>query len=327
MTRVSSWRAVMLALAIALLTCGIAAPARAQSCTFTASNVALGPVDVLSSTPTTAAGNIAVNCSTFLGLLNSIQVTIELGEGSAGRFGNLRRLGGPSGSGLAYDLFQNASHTTVFGGSQGAHGGQPVVLRDDTVLSLLTTTGINVPIYARVPGAQNAAVPGAYSSTFSRQPLDVRATTETCRPLLGCTTRVSGVTFAVQAQVRPNCRVVADDLDFGQHGLLERSVDATSQVRVTCTAGTSYSMGLGYGLQAAGIGGRQMRDLAGHRVGYQLYRDAARTQPWGLVADGLATTDAGTGVSRPATVYGRVPAQPTPPPGAYSDTVVVTVTY
>ncbi len=83
----------MPALAIGMLICGFAAPARAQSCTFTASNVALGPVDVLSSTPTTAVGNIAVNCSTFLGLLNSIQVTIELGEGSAGRFGNLRRLG------------------------------------------------------------------------------------------------------------------------------------------------------------------------------------------------------------------------------------------
>ena len=47
----------------------------------------------------------------------------------------------------------------------------------------------------------------------------------------------------------------------------------------------------------------------------------------GLIADGLATTDAGTGVSRAVTVHGRVPPQPTPPPGAYSDTVVVTVTY
>mgnify|MGYP002721476639 FL=1 len=320
-------RAILLFLAAGLLTLGLAAPVRAQSCTFSASNIVLGPVDVLGSSPTTATGNIAVNCSTFLGLLTSITVTIELGDGSAGLFGSLRRLGGPSGSSLAYDLYQNPTHTTIFGGSQGTHGGQPVVLTGSSVLSLLTTTGMNVPVYARVPGAQNAAVPGAYSATFSRQPLDVRATTETCRPVLGCDTRVTGFTFAVQAQVRPNCRVVADDLDFGQHGLLDRPVDATSQVRVTCTAGTSYTLGLGHGLQAAGIGGRQMRDLAGHRVGYQLYRDAARTQPWGLIADGLATTDAGTGVSRAVTVHGRVPPQPTPPPGAYSDTVVVTVTY
>ena len=324
---VHCWRAVLLFLAMVLWTCALVGPARAQSCTFTPSNVVLGPVDVLASAPTTAAGNIAVNCATLLGLLSSIEVTIELGEGSGGRLGNLRRMAGPSGSALGYDLFQNAAHTTIFGGSQGTHGGQPVVLAGATVLSLLTSTGINVPIYARVPGSQNAAVPGAYSSTFSRQPLDVRATTRTCTLLLICSTRVTGFTFVVQAQVRPNCRVVADDLDFGQHGLLDRAIDASSQVRVTCTAGTSYSMGLGYGLQGGGINDRHMRDLAGHRVNYQLYRDAARTLPWGLVADGLATTSAGTGVSRATTIHGRVPLQQTPPPGAYSDTVVVTITY
>lgn len=87
-------RAILLFLIAGLLTLGLAAPARAQSCTFSASNIVLGPVDVLGSSPTTATGNIAVNCSTFLGLLTSITVTIELGDGSAGLFGSLRRLGG-----------------------------------------------------------------------------------------------------------------------------------------------------------------------------------------------------------------------------------------
>jgi outer membrane usher protein len=35
----------------------------------------------------------------------------------------------------------------------------------------------------------------------------------------------------------------------------------------------------------------------------------------------------GNGASQPFTVYGRVPPQTTPTPGAYSDTVTVTVTY
>ena len=196
MTPAPFQRAILLFLIAGLLALGLAAPAQAQAVPFSASNIVLGPVDVLGSSPTTATGNIAVNCSTFLGLLTSITVTIELGDGSAGLFGSLRRLGGPSGSSLAYDLYQNPTHTTIFGGSQGTHGGQPVVLTGSSVLSLLTTTGMNVPVYARVPGAQNAAVPGAYSATFSRQPLDVRATTETCRPVLGCTTRVTGFTFS-----------------------------------------------------------------------------------------------------------------------------------
>lgn len=36
---------------------------------------------------------------------------------------------------------------------------------------------------------------------------------------------------------------------------------------------------------------------------------------------------AGSGVAQTFTVHGRVPPQNTPPPGNYSDTVVVTVTY
>ncbi|WP_409528142.1 spore coat protein U domain-containing protein [Rhizobium sp.] len=38
-------------------------------------------------------------------------------------------------------------------------------------------------------------------------------------------------------------------------------------------------------------------------------------------------TGTGTGSPQTLTVYGRVPAQNTPAPGTYSDTVVVTVSY
>jgi len=41
--------------------------------------------------------------------------------------------------------------------------------------------------------------------------------------------------------------------------------------------------------------------------------------------DTVAAT--GNGASQSYTVYGRVPAQTTPAPGTYTDTVTVTVTY
>ena len=46
-------------------------------------------------------------------------------------------------------------------------------------------------------------------------------------------------------------------------------------------------------------------------------------------AVGSAATLGGTGTAATQSipVYGRVPAQATPPPGTYSDTVVATVTY
>jgi spore coat protein U-like protein len=47
------------------------------------------------------------------------------------------------------------------------------------------------------------------------------------------------------------------------------------------------------------------------------------------VAQGNGLLAAGTGsrLAQNLTVYGRVPAQTTPPDGSYSDTVVLTVTY
>lgn len=318
-------RPMLFALLLLLVSAGLV---RAQSCSFSATDVVLGPVDVLGGGPTDATGNIAINCSAFLGLLSSIDMRIHLGEGLGGLGGGMRRMtSATTSTGLGYQLYQDAARSVVFGGSYGSHGGQPLRLTGASVLTLLTGSGMNVPVHARVPGGQGGVMPGSYASAFSRNPLDVRVDYRTCNIILLCTDRTATFSFTVRAQVVPDCRVEADDLDFGSAGLLDRPVDATSQIRVTCTAGSSYQLGLGYGLQGNGVNDRQMRDLAGNRIGYQLYRDPGRTLGWGQLADGLAMTAAGSGAAQGFTVFGRVPAQPTPPPGSYSDTVVVTVTY
>lgn len=303
---------------------------RAQSCSFSASDIVLGQIDVLGGGATDAVGNIDVNCSTFLGLLSSIEMEIHLGEGQGGLSGGLRRMtSATTSTGLSYELYQDAAHSTVFGGSYGSHGGQSVYLSGSSVLTVLTTSGVNVPVYARVPAGQSAVTPGSYSSSFSRNPLDVRVEYRTCAllGLLGCSNRTASFSFDVRGEISPDCRVEADDLDFGSVGLLNQAVDAASQIRVTCTAGSSFDVGLGYGLHGSAMNDRHMQDLAGNQVSYQVYRDNGRSLGWGLPADGAASTSAGSGAVESFTVYGRVPVQTTPPPGNYSDTLVVTVTY
>jgi spore coat protein U-like protein len=51
------------------------------------------------------------------------------------------------------------------------------------------------------------------------------------------------------------------------------------------------------------------------------------TQNWGqtIGTDTVAAT--GNGAAQPFTVFGQVPAQTTPSPGLYTDTITVTVTY
>jgi spore coat protein U-like protein len=72
-----------------------------------------------------------------------------------------------------------------------------------------------------------------------------------------------------------------------------------------------------------------------HRLGYNLYTDAARLLGWGTCASGTVTvSDAAnlrlTGKSVDTanfTVYGRVPGGQNIPAGSYSNTTTITVNY
>jgi spore coat protein U-like protein len=66
---------------------------------------------------------------------------------------------------------------------------------------------------------------------------------------------------------------------------------------------------------------------AGTNVIYGLYRDSARSLPWGSTVGTNTASATGTGLSQGETVYGRIAPQTTPKPSAYSDTIIVTVAY
>ena len=309
------------------LLCSFAQQAQAQTCTFSATDVNFGAVDSLGSGATDVAGTVNVRCAAFLGLLSSIQVTINLGEGRGGANASTRTMKSvTTATPLNYQLYRDAGHTQVWGSSTWAYGGAPVVLTGAAVLTALTTTGVQVQVYGRVPGSQSSVVPGSYISAFNRDPIDVHVNYRTCNLLLLCTNRDATFAFNALATVAPDCLVTAQDLAFGTVGLLNSPVDAAGRVDVTCTAQTAYNIGLSYGLYGSGPG-RFMQSPAGDQIGYDLYRNAGRTLLWGTLLDGVAQPGAGAGSAQTYPVYGRVPAQTTPPPGVYADTVVVTVTY
>ncbi|MGH6859584.1 MAG: Csu type fimbrial protein [Phyllobacterium sp.] len=133
--------------------------------------------------------------------------------------------------------------------------------------------------------------------------------------------------FNVQINITPECTISATDLDFGSVGLIAANVDATSTITVECTTGTAYTLSLDLGDGAgATIAARKLTG-AGGTLDYNLYQDAARTQVWGLAAPAETVEGTGTGVSQALTVFGRVPPQPTPGTGIYSDTIQAVVTY
>lgn len=124
-----------------------------------------------------------------------------------------------------------------------------------------------------------------------------------------CTVRgVTGVAFGAYDPIGANAAVARD---------------STGQVQYRCTRVAPLVT-----LSAGASGSYQPRQLrqAASALGYNLYRDAARSQVWG---DGTAGTFTVLGQrgNRTLVIYGRIfPGQPVPA-GSYSDTVVATLNF
>ena len=140
--------------------------------------------------------------------------------------------------------------------------------------------------------------------------------------------------LTVQLAVTASCTVSAATLDFGSTGLLATLIDQATTLSVTCTNTTPYSVALDNGANFSSTRRMRMGATANY-IGYAVYTDAARTQAWTTASSSTTCTTAnscslgtGDGTTQSITVYGRVPAVGTAPvPGAYADTVAITVTY
>jgi spore coat protein U-like protein len=115
---------------------------------------------------------------------------------------------------------------------------------------------------------------------------------------------------------------------FGSHGDLAAEVEATGSVDVTCTVDTDYDIALDAGDGAgATVATRLMTGPASATIEYSLYPDDTHAAAWGDTVGDDTVAGTGTGEAVTHTIYGLVPTQTAPAPGAYSDTVAIVVHY
>lgn len=136
-------------------------------------------------------------------------------------------------------------------------------------------------------------------------------------------------TMTVSATVQSACVVSANPLAFGNYNPTSGSnTDATTTLSVTCTSGTSYTVGLSAGTgNGATVSARKMTG-GGNTLNYALYQDSARSTNWGNTpgTDTPASATAGASAAT-LTVYGRITGGQNVPAGTYTDSVTVTVNY
>ncbi len=129
--------------------------------------------------------------------------------------------------------------------------------------------------------------------------------------------------FDVSIQVLATCSISASNMTFSNITTGTTSnTDATSSLTVNCSNGTPYTIALGNGNNYSG--GRRMTNGTTN-INYYLYSDSGRSTQWNSAS---TQTGTGSGSDQSFNIYGRIPpGQSAPFTGAYSDTIIATVTY
>ncbi|TFZ45323.1 SCPU domain-containing protein [Stenotrophomonas maltophilia] len=130
----------------------------------------------------------------------------------------------------------------------------------------------------------------------------------------------------------------ATDVDFGTSvSTAATPILAQGSLTAQCSAQTPYVISLNAGANAGtanDVATRRMKNIdaaitTNNFVGYQLYRDAARSQVWGATSGTNTVAGTGTGLSVPHLVYGRISnlSASNVATGNYLDTVTATIIY
>nr|WP_238535649.1 MULTISPECIES: spore coat U domain-containing protein [Paraburkholderia] len=296
----------------------------AQTCTASPSALSFGNVSPISLSAVAATGSVTVQCTwPAVTLTPSVQVCLNMGGTTP------RHLSAGSNQ-LQYDLYQDAAHSLAWGSS--TLGTTPISLTLEKPVSG-TTASATVNFYGQIAANQPAVPTTGNSSTSYSQTLSQTSLTYAFFLLLGptcasLTTSAGSFGFTVNATVVNNCLISATNIAFTSTGVLSSALNATGAITARCTNGDAYRIALSSG-SSGNVAARQMqRSGGGGTVNYQLYTDSGHTSAWG---DGTAgttmATGTGSGNALSINVYGRVPAQSTPMPGSYSDTITATITF
>ena len=133
-------------------------------------------------------------------------------------------------------------------------------------------------------------------------------------------------TLGVSLTVTAACTVTSSPVAFGSVGLLTSPVPATGTLTVTCTDGTTYTVGLDKGATGASVTTRVMTGPGTDTVSYTLLQTLGGSN-WGNTPDTDTVAGTGNGSAQTLTVFGNIPTQHSPSVGAYADTVNVTVSF
>jgi spore coat protein U-like protein len=301
-------------------------PAAAQSCSFTISNLDFGSINLSANTTFTSTATYSANCTGTANTTVRTCPNIDVGSGGSTSGSPRFLLNGTTK--LNFNLYEDGAYASVWGSNLWGFAGSYPSPTVDVALNGSGSGSASMTMFGQVWSGQQTLPAGLYSSSFSGTQASVAYAYST---LGNCATignsHATTTAFMVTATSATVCSVAATALNFGATGVLRSALDGTSSITVTCTSAAPYTVALDGGLSGASNPTQRKMSQGAESITYGLYQNSNRAAPWGN-SDGVNTVaGTGTGLTQTFTVYGRVPAQSTPSPGTYSDTVVLTISY
>lgn len=330
--------AALLALPCALL--ALSAPARADTCTISMTDVAFGDVSPVENAEHTASGNGMVTCSwsllsalpPFVLLFPNVVVCVNAGLGTNSTAYSGRKLGF-GGTLIDYNLYTAAGHAAANTWGSAAQAGTVGFSFSGGVLPLVGGSIVrNFTVHGYMPpSASLAAAPTSNDGdTVYRSNFGGTMTYAFYNLIQPACTAGSSVAFAFEARatVKNDCQITVNPLAFGNTGTLTVTRRTSSTLSVQCTNNNSWKIALNGGSVANDMAARKMKKLTGAETISYVLSSTLDGQSWG---DGTGSTavvsGTGTGIAQAVTLYGRVPPQTSPSPGDYKDSVMATVIF
>ena len=325
-----------------LMLCG--GQARADSCGITPANVTFPSVSSISPGPVYASSTFKITCTwtatdVLTGLLTpnaTICLNLGAGSGNASTTATTSRQLSSGSLRVNYNLYTDATYAPakIWGGWTGTttsgngivftmtkSGGPGSLDRFVTIYGKLEADSTLSSLSVGPDNLNFTSNFGAGSAVMNYQ--------FALLGLLGCLIpQTVAIPFTVSAPVINDCNINIGNLAFPQSRLLTAAVRTTSSLSVMCSKDTAYRITLGAGTYGATTTARRMRNTGTAETVDYMVSSGLDGASWGDGTGGtVAVTGTGTGVAQAMTVYGMVPAQNTPSPGDYKDTVTATVSF
>ncbi|NYE63446.1 spore coat protein U-like protein [Duganella sp. 1224] len=324
--------------ALLLLACG---HARADTCAVAQTNIVFPAVSSITSADAYVNANFKVTCTwtafTTSLLFPNVTVCLYLGGGSgnSNANANVPRQLANGGKRVNYNLYTDTSYAAakVWGGWAGSDTAANVIQFTLTKSGGVGALAQDVNLYGKLNADATLAAMDvgpdnlSFTSDFGGGSVLMRYIfflTGTGSCLLGTSVAMP---FQVSAAVINDCDINVGNLVFPNSSLLTSPIRTTSTLTTRCSKNTAYRITFSAGSTPGNtIGARKMiKTAASDLVAYQI----SNTLDGASLGDGsggtVAVSGTGDGTTRSQTVFGMVPAQTTPSPGDYKDTVVATV--